>query len=175
MWTAAAQQHSHHALKKHPVWPACYISIAIGSKNDELHHARLPFSWDRLCAVLWRNSPSSASSEGCRPWIETQHIRLWRTVQIQTLEPWNTDMMLIWLSTGHFQVYFSAIIVCELQPCLTHLWEAPLKWHGCFNLVIWLPKWKARNYAMHMCCSCSQCGQPVKVNFWKGGQWNDQH
>lgn len=79
--------------------------------------------------------------------------------------------MLIWLSTGRFKVYFSAIIACELQPCLTHLWEALLKWHGCFNLLIWLPKWKARHYAMHMCCSCSQCGQH-KVNFWKGRQSN---
>ena len=29
---------------------------------------------DRLHAVLWRNWPSNVSSEGCRPWIETQQM-----------------------------------------------------------------------------------------------------
>ena len=36
-------------------------------------HLEEPSNWDSLRVASWRNWTSNASSEGCRPWNETQH------------------------------------------------------------------------------------------------------
>ena len=73
-----------------------------------------------------------------------------------------SQLLLIWLSTGHVQVYFSRDL--RTKPCskydesrnryMPHL--------TCFsNLVTWTPKWKARLYTMHI----GQWGQPAKMHW----------
>ena len=37
-------------------------------------HLEEPLNWGSLRMALWCNWPSNASSEGCKPWIETQHV-----------------------------------------------------------------------------------------------------
>lgn len=55
----------------------------------------------------------------CPKWNAALHISLldvWHILQIKTLKlHWNTGIMLMWISTDNFQVYF---------------WREPRMWHG---------------------------------------------
>ena len=86
-------------------------------------------NWDSLRAALWRNWPSNAASEGCRPWIETRPISFYlQTIKLVFLRYQNK-----WICVNEKTAIVISICCPEMQKTLLQLFatlhELWLFWH----------------------------------------------